>query len=54
MSNAYLDNYNRWLASDKLTDEERAELLSIREMKMRFVSASPAIFPLAQQVCAAQ
>jgi phosphoglucomutase len=31
MSQAYLDNYNRWLASSKLTDEERAELLSIRE-----------------------
>ena len=31
MSHAYLDNYNRWLASGKLTDEERAELLSIQE-----------------------
>ena len=40
MSNAYLDNYNRWLASDKLTNEERAELMSIRddenEIRQRF------------------
>ena len=27
----YLDNYNRWLTSDKLSEAERAELLSIRD-----------------------
>ena len=36
----YLDNYNRWLNSDKLSDAERAELLSIRdddkEIQLRF------------------
>ena len=36
----YLDNYNRWLNSDKLSDEERAELLSIKdddkEIQLRF------------------
>ena len=31
MSKSYLDNYNRWLNSDKLTKQERDELLSIRE-----------------------
>ena len=31
MSKSYLDNYNRWLTSDKLTQQERDELLSIRE-----------------------
>ena len=36
----YLDNYNRWLNSDKLSDAERAELLSIKdddkEIQLRF------------------
>ena len=36
----YLDNYNRWLNSDKLSDAEKAELLSIRdddkEIQLRF------------------
>ena len=36
----YLDNYNRWLSSDKLTDAEKAELLSIKdddkEIQFRF------------------
>ena len=36
----YLDNYNRWLTSDKLTDAEKAELLSIKdddkEIQLRF------------------
>ncbi len=36
----YLDNYNRWLQSDKLSDAEKAELLSIRdddkEIQLRF------------------
>ena len=36
----YLDNYNRWLASDKLSEAERAELLSIKdddkEIQFRF------------------
>ncbi|MBO5042726.1 MAG: phospho-sugar mutase [Clostridia bacterium] len=36
----YLDNYNRWLTSDKLSDAERAELLSIKddvgEIQLRF------------------
>ena len=36
----YLDNYNRWLNSDKLTDLEKAELLSIKdddaEIQLRF------------------
>ena len=39
MSN-YLDNYNRWLNSDKLTEAEKAELLSIKdddaEIQLRF------------------
>ena len=36
----YLDNYNRWLNSDKLSDAEKAELLSIKdddkEIQLRF------------------
>ena len=36
----YLDNYNRWLTSDKLSDAEKAELLSIqdddKEIQLRF------------------
>ena len=36
----YLDNYNRWLNSDKLSDTEKAELLSIKdddkEIQLRF------------------
>ena len=36
----YLDNYNRWLNSDKLSDAENAELLSIKdddkEIQLRF------------------
>ena len=36
----YLDNYNRWLQSDKLSDAEKAELLSIKdddaEIQLRF------------------
>ena len=36
----YLDNYNRWLNSDKLSDVEKAELLSIKdddkEIQLRF------------------
>ena len=36
----YLDNYNRWLNSDKLSEAERAELLSIKdddkEIQLRF------------------
>ena len=36
----YLDNYNRWLNSDKLSDAEKTELLSIRdddkEIQLRF------------------
>ena len=36
----YLDNYNRWLNSDKLSDLEKAELLSIKdddkEIQLRF------------------
>ena len=36
----YLDKYNRWLNSDKLSDAERAELLSIKdddkEIQLRF------------------
>ena len=36
----YLDNYNRWLNSDKLSDAEKAELLSIKdddkEIQFRF------------------
>ena len=39
MSN-YLDNYNRWLNSDKLTEAEKTELLSIKdddaEIQLRF------------------
>ena len=27
----YLVNYNRWLNSDRLSDAERAELLSIKD-----------------------
>ena len=38
----YLDNYNRWLNSDVLTQAEKAELLSIAdnddEIKLRFSS----------------
>ena len=38
----YLDNYNRWLNSDKLSDAERAELLSIKdddkEIQLRFTN----------------
>ena len=37
---SYLDNYNRWLTSDKLSDAEKAELLSIKdddkEIQFRF------------------
>ncbi len=36
----YLDNYNRWLTSDNLSDAEKAELLSIKdddkEIQLRF------------------
>ena len=36
----YLDNYNRWLSSDKLSELEKAELLSIKdddaEIQLRF------------------
>ena len=35
----YLVNYNRWLNSDRLSDAERAELLSIKddnEIRLRF------------------
>ena len=38
----YLDEYNRWLDSDKLTESERAELISIKNdentMELRFAS----------------
>ena len=41
MSN-YLDNYNRWLNSDKLTEAEKTELLSIKdddaEIQLRFTN----------------
>ena len=40
MSTAYLENYNRWLASDRLSAEEHEELLSIQnnedEIRQRF------------------
>ena len=40
MSNSYLENYERWLSSDRLSAEEREELLAIRdddeEIRQRF------------------
>ena len=57
----YLDNYNRWLTSDKLSDAERAELLSIKdddkEIQLRFTDylsfAAPARGVRPTRSCAA-
>ena len=39
---AYMDNYNRWLTSEHLSDAERAELSAIRddegEIQLRFTN----------------